>query len=100
MQQEILVILRSSFADRQLDINNEEKDSNLTPEEKLEEAYANGSLKDFLPEVFKNGEPNVFLWQMHPEFSFLQLELGEAPMEIELRYSITPRYFLVTQCYN
>ena len=100
MQQEILVILRTSFANRELDMNNEEKNSKLSPEEKLEEACANGSLKDFLPEVFKNGDPKVFLWQMHPEFCFLQLELGEAPLEIDLRYSITPRYFLVTQCYN
>ena len=99
MQQEILVILRTSFADRQLDLSNDEN-SNLSAEERLEAACANGSLKDFLPEVFKNTEPKVFLWQMHPEFSFLQLELGEAPLEIELHYSITPRYFLATQNYN
>ncbi|MEP6465613.1 MAG: hypothetical protein ABJB05_04885 [Parafilimonas sp.] len=100
MQQEILVILRSSFAERELDINNDAENSKLSPEEKLEEACANGSLKDFLPEVFKNGTPNVFLWQMHPECSFLQLELGESPLEIELYYSITPRYFLATKCFN
>ncbi|MEP6683047.1 MAG: hypothetical protein ABJA35_07300 [Parafilimonas sp.] len=100
MQQEILVILRTSFADRELDASNEENDSKSSPEQKLEEACANGSLKDFLPEVFKNGDPKVYLWQMHPEFSFLQLELGESPLEIELHYSITPRYFLVTQNYN
>ncbi|HEY2727512.1 MAG TPA: hypothetical protein VGI61_10100, partial [Parafilimonas sp.] len=65
MQQEILVILRSSFADRELNINSEEKNRELTPEEKLEEACANGSLKDFLPEVFQHGEPKVYLWQMN-----------------------------------
>jgi hypothetical protein len=101
MQQEILVILRSSFANGELNKNNEEDiDKRLSPEEKLEEACANGMIKEFLPEMFKHSEHKSYLWQVHPGFSFLQLEFGEAPLEIDPRHSIDPHNFLFTKCSN
>lgn len=98
MQQEMLVILRSSFAGSQLETNEENR--NLTPEEKLEAAFSNGSIREFFPEVFKNTEHKMFLWEMHPGFSFLQLEFGEKPLNIDIHYSIDPHNFLATKCYN
>lgn len=101
MHQEILVILRSSFANEHLK-NIESRDNRkLSPEQVLEEACTNGSLQDLLPEMFKNSQHHkAYLWEMHPGFSFLQLEFGETPMEIDLRHSIDPHYFLLAKCEN
>ena len=100
MQQEILVILRSPFDDSEL---SEIKQGNtkLSPEEKLTEACANGSIKELLPDVFKHAEIyNFNLRKLQPGFSFLQLELGKAPLDIETRFSINPHNFLVSKCYS
>ena len=101
MQQEILVILRSTFADGQLKNIDDAENKKLSPEQTLEDACANGSLQEFLPEIFKDAQHhNVHLWEMHPGFSFLQLEFGEAPLNIDVRHSIDPHNFLFTKCYN
>ena len=101
MQQEILVILRSPFTDKEPSKTKAENNKNLSPEEKLNEACANGSMKELLPDVLKHAETYKFFFrQMQPGFSFLQLELGKAPLEIDTRFSINPHNFLVSKCYS
>lgn len=101
MQQEILIILNSSFADSQLNDNNEGESKNFSQEEHLQHACANGLIKDLLPEIFKYQYlDKTYLWQMRPGFSFLQLEFGESPLELETSTSINPHNFLATCCYN
>ena len=53
MQQEILVILRSTFADGQLKNIDDAENKKLSSEQTLEDACANGSLQEFLPEHIK-----------------------------------------------
>lgn len=99
-QQEILLMTNSSFAQRQWckkDVDEENK--NLTPEENMEEACANGLLHELLPEAFNNSR-KMYLWQMHPGFSFVQLELGELPLAVEREFSLDPHNFLSTLNYS
>lgn len=99
-QQEILLMTNTSFAQRQWckkDIDEESK--NLTPEENMEEVCANGLLRELLPEAFSNNH-KMYLWQMHPGFSFLQLELGEFPLVVEKESSLNPHNFLPTLYYS
>jgi hypothetical protein len=100
MQQEILVILRSSFDDNELNEINQGM-ARLSPEEKLNEACENGTIKELLPGVFKHAETyNFNLRKLQPGFSFLQLELGNAPLDIDTRFSINPHNFLISKCYS
>ncbi len=99
-QQEILLITKSSVAQKQWckkEFDNGNK--NLTPEEYIEEACANGLVQELLPEVFNNNH-KMYLWQMHPGFSFLQLELGEFPLTIQKEFSLDPHNFFSTIHYN
>jgi len=100
-QQEILLMTKSSFAQKQW-CKKEFDDTNkdLTPEEKIEEACANGLIQELLPEAFNNDNHKMYLWQMHPGFSFLQLELGELPLAVEKHFSLDPHNFLSTVYYN
>ncbi len=100
-QKEVLLIINSSFAYRQWCDNEDRKDTNNTPEENLEEVCANGLIQELLPEVFKvNEDAKIYLWQMHPGFSFLQLELGELPVAFQKEYSLNPHEFLPTMWLN
>lgn len=101
-QQEILLMTNSSFAQRQW-CKKEFDDANkhLTPEENMEELCANGLIQQLLPEVFSSElEHKLYLWQMHPGFSFLQLELGEFPIAVQKEFSVDPHNFLPTAWYN
>ncbi len=101
MQQEVLLTLHSSFVHSQLNKTNEQENKNFSQEERLEEACSNGLIKELLPEVFKGRHKHrIYLWQMRPGFSFLQLELGELPSQVDKYSSINPHDFLSTYCYN
>ena|ERR1043166_1466494 len=99
-QQEILLMTDTSFAQRQwCEKDNENK--NLTQQEQMEEACANGLMQELLPEVFDAPDhKKLYLWQMRPGFSFLQLELGEYPLAFEKELSIDPHNFLPTTWFN
>ena len=100
-QKEVLLIINSSFAQRQWCNNEDRKDTNNTPEETIEQACANGLIQELLPEVFKvNENDKIYLWQMHPGFSFVQLELGELPLKVQEEFSLDPHQFLKTMWYN
>ena len=99
-QQEVLLMTNTSFAQRQW-CEKEHEHKNLTTQEQVEEACANGLIQELLPEVFETpGNKKVYLWQMRPGFSFLQLELGEYPLAFEKERSIDPHNFLPATWYN
>ena len=99
-QQEILLMTNTSFAQRQwCEKENERK--GLTPKEQFEEACTNGVMQELLPEVFKSpGSKRLYLWQMKPGFYFIQLEVGEFPLQQEKESSIDPHNFLHAAWYN
>ena len=72
-QQEILLMTDTSFAQRPW-CEKESDNKSLTQQEKMEEACANGLMQELLPELFEEPEnKKLYLWQIKPGFSFLQL---------------------------
>ena len=99
-QQEILLMTGTSFSSRPwCDKENNNDQNNGDPQDRLKEACWNGLLPEILPEVCKPmiGERKLFLWQVREAFSFIELDLGEEPGEIEKYFSIYPYSFLQKQ---
>ena len=99
-QQEILLMTGTSFSSRPwCDKENNNDQNNGDPQDRLKEACWNGLLPEILPEVCKPmiGERKLFLWQVREAFSFIELDLGEEPGEIEKYFSINPYSFLQKQ---
>ena len=81
----------NSFAQRQWCSKEINYDKSMTAQEQMEEVCANGLICEILPELFKQQEnKKLYLWHMHPGFSFVQLEYGEFPLETEKATSIDP----------
>ena len=100
-QREILLVTNNDFSQRQWCNKEMMKDANLTSQEQMEEVCANGLIYEILPELFKAPEnKKLYLWQMRPGFSFLQLQYGEFPLAIDKSASIDPHNSLSYQCYN
>ena len=94
-QKEILLVTNNSFAQRQWCNNTEPAYKNTSPQEQMEEVCANGLIYEILPELFKvPANHKLYLWQMRPGFSFLQLQYGEFPLALENRFSVDPHNFL------
>ena len=103
IQQEILLMTKTTFSSRQWCEKDDTGNSNhLSENEKLEEACWNGLLKELIPEIF--GQPfnskTLSLWEIRKGKSFLDLELGEFPSTKDLHFSIDPYSFLPTKLYN
>jgi hypothetical protein len=100
-QREILLVTNNSFAQREWCSKQTDHDKNITAQEQMEEACANGLIVEILPELFETIEDKkLYLWQMRPCFSFLQLEYGEFPLAIENSTSIDPHNSLSCMFYN
>jgi hypothetical protein len=98
---EILLVTNNNFAQRQWCNKEDNKSDCATPQEQMEEICANGLICELLPEIFHPTENNkLFLWEMHPGFSFLQLEYGESPMTTDKFYSVNPHFSLDMKNYN
>ena len=95
-QQEILLVMGTSFSKREWSYKDTDKKNNLTEREQLEEACYNGLLEEMLPEVFMQmpQEKKLYLWDIKEGNSFIELELGEIPEEKENFFSIDPYSFL------
>ena len=78
------------------------RDSHLSENEQLEKACWDGLLQSLLPEVFGQTirDNHMYLWGVKSADSFLQLDLSEAPIPVESRFSINPYSCLSTQSYN
>jgi hypothetical protein len=99
-QREILLVTNNSFAQRQW-CSKEPDYKNFSAQEQMEEVCANGLIYEILPEIFKAPEnKKLYLWQMRPGFSFLQLEYGEFPLATERATSIDPHNSLFCMNYN
>ena len=102
-QQEILLLTGTSFSSRQWCKKDESTDkSNLTEKERLEEACWYGVVKEMLPELFRQSinENKIFLWKILEGKSFLELDMGETPLEKDNFYSIDPYSFLNEKYYS
>jgi hypothetical protein len=99
-QQEVLLITGTRFSSRQCQDKKDAGNPNrLTDNEMLEDACWNGLIQSMLPEVFQD-TPNadkLYLWRTKEADTFIELELGEYPEEIEKEFSIDPYSFLPTQ---
>ena len=102
-QQEILLLTRTGFSSRQWCKNDENgKSENLTSLEMLEEACWNGLIQELLPEIYRagRGEEKMYLWHVRRISSFLELELGSFPEQIDHYYSINPYSFIMSKSAN
>jgi len=100
-QREILLVTNNSFAQRQWCNIETNHDKSFSAQEQMEEVCANGMIYEILPEIFKAPEnKKLYLWQMRPGFSFLQLEYGEFPLATEKATSIDPHNSLFCMNYN
>lgn len=100
-QNEILLITNNFFAQKQWCSTEINSNKNLTSQEQMEEICANGLIYEILPELFKTaGNKKLYLWQMRPAFSFLQLEYGEVPFAIDKETSVDPHNSLSFVCFN
>lgn len=98
---EILLVTNNSFAQREWCKKDEFKNNFATPQEQMEEICANGLINELLPEIFNTpDDKKLFLWEMHPGFSFVQLEYGEYPMDTDKYYALNPHYSLAFKNYN
>jgi hypothetical protein len=98
-QQEILLMTGTSFSSRQWCEKNDSAQNQFTDKEQLQNACWNGLLQEMLPEICKPTaeDKNLYLWQITEAKSFIDLELGEVPGEIEKNHSINPYSFLPLQ---
>jgi hypothetical protein len=101
-QQEILLVMGTSFSSREWSFKDNDNKNYFTEREQLEEACYNGLLEEILPEVFMQmpAEKKLYLWDIKEGNSFIELELGEVPKEMDNRYSIDPYSFLHLQLFS
>lgn len=103
VQIEVLLVTGTRFlAGNWIDKAENSAGRRLSEMEELQEACWNGLLETMLPEVLiepANGGI-LYLWDVKEAKSFLELELGEIPMPVDRRLSITPHSFLPLQEYN
>jgi hypothetical protein len=99
IQQEILLMMGTTFSSRQLCEKDPGKQNNLTEKEQLEEACWNGLLQEMLPGIWEQpvGNKKLFLWEIREGKSFIELELGEIPEEKDKQFSIDPYSFMHLQ---
>jgi hypothetical protein len=99
-QQEVLLITGTRFSSRQCQDKKDAGNPNrLTDNEMLEDACWNGLIQSLLPEVFDSipDADKLYLWRTKEADSFIELELGEYPDQIEKESSIDPYTFLPFQ---
>jgi len=97
LQQEIVLLMGTTFSQKELSEKDFKKDHNLSASEKLEEAIWNGLLDELLPEIIANRK--LHIWKIGDTEVSLQIELSKYPSE-QKQFSINPYYFLRTIEYN
>lgn len=101
-QLEILLIIDTTFSSRKYAGNeNTESQQPVSEKEILEEACWNGMLQEMLPEICgRDASSQLFIWKIKDATSFLDVEIGEFPKEINKRFSIDPYSFIELQSVN
>jgi len=102
VQQEILLMIGTTFSSRQTcDKNCDDNGNYLSEAEQLEDACCNGLLPELLPEICEANQPEtLFLWQIKENKTSIGIELGEYPEIIEKTYCIDPYSFMQLQSMN
>ncbi|WP_153799875.1 hypothetical protein [Foetidibacter luteolus] len=103
IRQEILLMINTSFTQRQWCQKNEIPGSRpLSKAEQLEDACWNGMLYEMLPGLVETSAAGkkLFLWQMKQNKECLEMELGECPGQVDYMFSIDPHYFLAGKICN
>jgi hypothetical protein len=93
---EILLFTGTHFSSMQYsERNGEETGKQFNERDQLKEACWNGLMPELLPEVFGKDDNtrNLFVWEVREEDSFIGLEMGEAPENIDRYDSIDPYRF-------
>ena len=95
-QLEILLLTGTTFLSRQwYEEEYPDKKSTLSEKEKLEEACWNGFLPEMLPEICgAHNSTKLYIWKIRDAATFLNLEMGQFPQEVQQIFSIDPYYFL------
>jgi hypothetical protein len=103
VQMEVLLMTGTSFlAGNLVRKDDSAAERNYSEIEQLEEACWNGLVKMMLPEVWIE-PPNggiLYLWEVKEAGTFLELKIGEIPLPVDGRLSLTPCNFLPFQVYN
>lgn len=95
-QQEILLLTGTTFSKREWCEKLSGRNNNLTEKEQLEQACWNGLLPEILPEIYLHNESDkrLFLWQIKEGKSFIEIDMGEIPGEVDDYFSIDPYSFI------
>ena len=93
---EILLFTGTHFSSRQyIQRNDEDEGRQFNDRDQLKDACWNGMMPEILPEVFNENEDSrkLFVWELRDGDSFIELELGEAPEDVDRFDSIDPYRF-------
>ncbi len=96
IQQEVLVLTETSFAQKTL-IGHHGGDEKTCPVEELEKGLWDGLLNEMLPELMlpmQGRRSDLFIWQISIGEASLLIDMAETPDTIEDLYSINPCCFL------
>ena len=96
IQQEVLVLTQTSFAQKAL-IGHNGGAKRSSPAEELEKGFWNGLLNEMLPELMlpmQGRQSELFIWQISIGEFLLLIDMAETPVIIEDSYSINPSCFL------
>ncbi len=102
LQQEILIMTGTSFSSRQCWQKLKNNNRIYSETEHLQEACWDGLLPVMLPEIcqwaFENKE--LYLWQVKENKSCIEIDIADAPCEMESDLSIDPHSFMVVKLMN
>ena len=104
IQQEILVLIRTSLSKRQWAAKKEDESANrsLSPAEELEKVCWAGLLYELLPEIvpFPGKNCNNYIWEIRAEKNFIRIMMGPCPQPIFQNTSLDPHLFLQNSLMN
>lgn len=102
IQQEILIITGTSFSSRQYLRKSEDARHCFSEKEHLQEACWDGLLPLMLPEICQWAFENktLYLWHVKENKSSIEIDLAEAPGDMEKVYSIDPYAFMAVKLMN
>jgi len=97
INQEILLMTTTTLARREWCSKDVRNDSAASTEDQLAEACWNGLLDELLPGIIERSASGkkLFLWQIIPCNSFLEIDLCESPAHADYELSINP-YFCMS----
>jgi len=101
-QQEILLFTNTKFCSRPwCDQYEPGLTQKLSDKEKLEEACWRGLITDMMPEICERTyDASITLWEINKADSFLDLQYGEFPKQIEKELSVNPYVFMGIQNFS